>query len=59
MYRDAEAEAKVGKKRKKVTNDAELAGAVSYLLTPVCASAPPHDKMSIDSSEGSPEGPPD
>ena len=44
---------------KKVTNDAELAGAVSYLLTAVGASAPPHVKMSIDPSEGSPEGPSD
>ena len=30
---------------KKVTNDVELAGAVSYLLTAVGASAPPHVKM--------------
>ena len=44
---------------KKVTNDAELASAVSYLLTAVGASAPPHVKMSIDPSDGSPEGPPD
>ena len=43
----------------KITNDAELAGAVSYLLTAVGASAPPHVKMSIDPSEGSPEGFPD
>ena len=39
---------------KKVTNNAELAGAVSYLLTAVGASAPPHVKMSIDPLEGSP-----
>ncbi len=44
---------------KKVTNDAELDGAVSYLLTEKGASAPPHIKMSINPSEGSPEGPPD
>ena len=44
---------------KKVTNDVELASAVSYLLTAVDASAPPHVKMSIDPSDGSPEGPPD
>ena len=37
---------------KKVTNDAELAGAVSYLLTAVRASAPPHVQMSIDPSNG-------
>ncbi len=44
---------------KKVTNDVELAVAVSYFLRAVGASAPPHVKMSIDPSEGSPEGPPD
>ena len=44
---------------KKVINDAELEGAVSYLLTERGASAPPHVKMSIDPSKGSPEGPPD
>ena len=44
---------------KKVTNDVELAGAVSYLLTAVGASAPPHVKMSIDPPDGSPEGLPD
>jgi hypothetical protein len=44
---------------KKVTNDAELEGAVSYLLTERGASARPHIEMSIDLSEGSPEGPPD
>ena len=44
---------------KKVTNDVELEGAVSYLLTAVGASAPPHVKMSIDPPDGSPEGPPD
>ena len=44
---------------KKVTNDAELASAVSNLLTEVDASAPPHVKMSIDPPDGSPEGPPD
>ncbi len=42
---------------KKVTNEAELASAVSYLLTTVGASAPPHVKMLIDPSDGSPEGP--
>ena len=41
---------------KKVTNDVELEGAVSYLLTAVDASAPPHIKMSIDPPDGSPEG---
>ena len=44
---------------KKVTNDADLASAVSNLLTEVGAYAPPHVKMSIDPSDGSPEGPPD
>ncbi len=48
---------------KKVTNDAELAGAVSYLLTAVGASATvcttPCCQMLIDPSDGSPEGPPD
>ena len=44
---------------KKVTNDAELAGTVSYFLTAVGASAPPHVQMLIDPSDGSPEGPPD
>jgi hypothetical protein len=44
---------------KKVTNYAELAGSVSYLLTALGASAPPHIQMSIDPPDGSPEGPPD
>ncbi len=44
------------KAMKKVTNNTELEGAVSYLLTEVGASAPPHVKISIDPSEGSPEG---
>ena len=44
---------------KKVTNDAELAGAVSYLLTAMGASASPHVQMSINPSDGSPEGLPD
>ncbi len=45
--------------RKKVTNDAELEGVVSYVLTERGESAPPHVKMSIDPSEFSPEGSPD
>jgi hypothetical protein len=40
---------------KKVTKDATLAGAVSYLTTAVDASAPPHVQMLIDPSDGSPE----
>jgi hypothetical protein len=32
---------------------------VSYLLTERGASAPPYFKMSINPTEGSPEGPPD
>ena len=36
---------------KKVTNNAKLAGAVSYLLTAVGASAPHHVKMPIDPSQ--------
>ncbi len=44
---------------KKVTNDAELEGAVSYLFMEVGASVQSHVKMSIDPSEGSTEGPPD
>ena len=44
---------------KRVTSDAELAGAVSYLFTAVGASAPPHVQMSIDPPDGSPKGPPD
>ena len=53
------AENEMLKVMKKVTNNAELESAVSYLLTAVGASAPPHVKMSIDPSDGSPEGPPD
>ena len=53
------AENEMLKVTKKVTNDAELASAVSNLLTEVDAYAPPHVKMSIDPSDGSPEGPPD
>ena len=42
----------------KITNDAELASAMLYLLTAVGATAPLHVQMSIDPPDGSPEGPP-
>lgn len=46
-------------KKVRPTHVVELDGVVSYLLTAVDASAPPHGKMSIDPPDGSPEGPPD